>query len=338
MSTSNEQIEKMYAAQLAAQKEQLKQDYDTADADLVASLQKAQQATDKSLTRTAVESQKAAVNNAELHNASGLSSGARAQVRLAQENQLQQDLTAIRQQQQQIDTDTQRQRDLLAQGYASAIRQAQAENDLAKAEALYAQAQKEEEALLSKQQSAAQLMMGAGDYSRIAQLYGLSDSEIAALKAAGSSGSTGSAGSGIDSNALNLAKFIAEETGDMSLIYQLAGYTPEQTEVPTDNVGGTQSTDPVLFQNSLSGYASYLTKKAEAEAQGKTYMTPKAQIFINDNKGYEFRNSAWRETGLDTQTKASIERDLAMKAGVYGLTEEDIYIINDYYGLGLETR
>ncbi|MBQ2383687.1 MAG: hypothetical protein II290_06570, partial [Oscillospiraceae bacterium] len=194
-------IEKMYTAQLESQKEQLKQDYDTADEKLIAALQKAQKATDTALTRTAVESQKAAVNNAELHDAHGLSSGARAQVRLAQENQLQSDLTAIRQTQLQTEADTQRQRDLLSKEYASAIRKAQSENDMAKAEALYTQAQKEEEALLAKQEAAAKLMASAGDFGRLAQLYGLTEAEAAALRSDylqsnAPSGGSGSGGSG----------------------------------------------------------------------------------------------------------------------------------------------
>ena len=79
MSTTEDQIKKMYSSQLASQKEQLKQGYMQADAEYAAEKEKAQKVTDANLTRTAVEAQKAAVNNAELHNAYGLSSGTRAQ-------------------------------------------------------------------------------------------------------------------------------------------------------------------------------------------------------------------------------------------------------------------
>lgn len=181
MSTTEEKIAKMYEAQLKSQKEQIGTDYDQAVSDLDAQQQKNQQITDANLNRTAVEAQKAAVNNAELHNAYGLSSGTRAQARLAQENQLQADMTALRAAQQNADADTERQRSLLAKEYASAIRQAQAENDLAKAQALYAAAEEEEERLLAKQEAAAKLMADAGDYSRLGTLYGLSKNEIAAL-------------------------------------------------------------------------------------------------------------------------------------------------------------
>lgn len=196
MSTTEEQIKKMYESQLKSQKEQLDTDYASALSQLDEQQQKNAKATDANLNRTAVEAQKAAVANAELETAYGLSSGARAQARLSRENQLQADMTAIRTAQQAADADTERQRSLMAQEYASAIRQAQAENDLAKAEALYQNARDEEARLLAKQEAAAKesaarqeaaakLMAEAtGDYSRLGALYGLSEEEIAALSGA----------------------------------------------------------------------------------------------------------------------------------------------------------
>ena len=56
-------------------------------------------------------------------------------------------------QQQELDTDVERQRSLLSQQYQSAIRQAQAENDLAKAEALYEEAKRQQSNLLAQQQT-----------------------------------------------------------------------------------------------------------------------------------------------------------------------------------------
>lgn len=182
MSTTEEMIKNMYESQLKSQKEQLDTDYKQAILDLDAQQKKNQQATDANLNRTAVEAQKAAVNHAELQNAYGLSSGARAQARLAQKNQLQADMTALRAAQQNADADVERQRSLLAQEYASAIRQAQAENDLAKAEALYASAKEEENKLLAKQEAAGKLMAEvAGDYTLLGKLYGLSEEDLAAL-------------------------------------------------------------------------------------------------------------------------------------------------------------
>ena len=190
MSTTEDQIKKMYGGQLTAQKEQLTQDYESALSNLDKQQADAQKITDENLNRTAVDAQKAAVNNAEYYAASGLSSGAKAQARLSQENQLQANLTAIRTAQQAADAEVERQRGLLAKEYASAISKAQAENDLALAQALYKQAEKEDAKLLAKQESAATLMAQAGDYTRLGALYGLSDAEIKKLKGT-SAGDTG---------------------------------------------------------------------------------------------------------------------------------------------------
>ena len=174
-------INKMYDASLESEKAGLQQGYDQANAQLEEQQKKAQQQTDANLTRTYVEAEKARKNYGEVQNAYGLTSGAMAQARLAQDNQLQSDLTALRAAQQNIDAGIERERGTVAQQYAAAIQQAQANNDLARAEALYAAAQREEERLLAQQEAAANLMAGKGDYGRLAALYGLSEAELAAL-------------------------------------------------------------------------------------------------------------------------------------------------------------
>ena len=202
MSTTKEQLKKIYGGQLTSQKEQLTQDYESALSNLDKQQADAQKVTDENLNRTAVEAQKAAVSNAEHYNAAGLSSGARAQARLSQENQLQANLTAIRTAQQAADAEVERTRGLLAKEYASAISKAQADNDLALAQALYEQAEKEDAKLLAKQESAATLMAQAGDYTRLGALYGLSNAEIKKLKgtSSGSSSSSGNTGNSGNSN------------------------------------------------------------------------------------------------------------------------------------------
>lgn len=247
MSTTEDQIKKIYSAQLASQKEQLAQDYKAADANYAAEKEKAQKITDANLTRTAVESQKAAVNNSELHNAYGLSSGTRAQARLAQENQLQADLTALRMQQQEVDADVERQRSLLAQEYASAIRQAQAENDLAKAQALYDEAQRQQDALLAQQQAqadnalaAAKLMADAGDYTRLAQIYNLSPTEL----------------------------------------YTLMGETTPSTPTKEDSKTGT-TTPTASYSPTVAAAFDAAVRKAQAATSGgySTIITPQAQKY-----------------------------------------------------------
>ena len=183
MAVNNEEyINKMYDSSLAGQKEALKQNYDQGTTDLEREQQKQQKAADANLNRTYVESNKAAKNYAELQNAYGLTSGAMAQARLSQDNQLQGDLTAIRTAQQSVDADIERQRTLLSQQYASAIAKAQADNDLQRAQALYKAAKEDEERLLQQQKEAGNLMASVGDYSILANLYGLTPEQIELLK------------------------------------------------------------------------------------------------------------------------------------------------------------
>ncbi len=181
MTSEKDYINEMYDASLESQKAVLQEDYDQAGAQLDEQQKKAQQQTDTNLTRTYVEAEKARKNYSELQNAYGLTSGAMAQARLAQDNQRAADMTALRMQQQEVDASIERERGLLAKEYAAAIQQAQADNDLARAEALYQAAQREEERLLAQQEAAARLMADVGDYSRLAELYGLSDAELKKL-------------------------------------------------------------------------------------------------------------------------------------------------------------
>ena len=178
-------INEMYEASLEKEKAGLQQGYDQANAQLEEQQKKNQQQTDANLARTYVEAEKARKNYAEVQNAYGLTSGAMAQARLAQDNQLQSDMTTLRAAQQNIDAGIERERSTLAQQYAAAIQQAQANNDLARAQALFEAAQAEEDRLNQQKANAANLMAGVGDYARLAELYGLTAEELARLMGEG---------------------------------------------------------------------------------------------------------------------------------------------------------
>lgn len=193
MSQSYEdRINQLYDSQLTATKSQLQTDYENAAANLTAQQEAAQKQLDKNIRLTKSEAAKAAVGHEEYYNAAGLSSGARAQARLAQDNQLLADLTALRAVRQQTDSDVERQRTLLSREYAAAISKAQAENDLARAQALYAEAKEAEQKLLAQQEAAAGLMAQTGDFSRYGQLYGLTPEELAKLSGTTAGTTTGS--------------------------------------------------------------------------------------------------------------------------------------------------
>lgn len=181
-------IEKMYGSAMESQKQELQQNYDKNVAALDEQQKKLQKQTNANLNRTYVEAAKDKQNYNEVQNAYGLSSGAMGQARLAQDNQLQADLTALRAAQQTADAGIEQERTLLAKEFSAAIQKAQADNDLAKVQALYEQAQREEDRLLKQQEAAAQLMAGTGDYSRLAELYGLTPEEAAKLGDPGGGG------------------------------------------------------------------------------------------------------------------------------------------------------
>lgn len=181
MANSDQLLRQMYDSNLASQKAALQSDYDAALADLDAQKAAAQKQTEHNVRLTKTEADRSAVNAAEYYEAAGLSSGAKAQARVAQDNQLLADLTAIRAAQQQGDINIERQRGLLSQQYAAAIRQAQAENDMAKAQALYEQAKEAEANLLAQQKEAANAMASIGNFDLYAQLYGLTPEQKGAL-------------------------------------------------------------------------------------------------------------------------------------------------------------
>lgn len=187
-------INKMYDGSLESQKQALTQNYDTGVSDIAASAEKQRKATDANLNRTYVESAKAAKNYGEVQNAYGLTSGAMAQARLAQDNQLQADLTALRAAQTDSDAQFERQRNLLAKEYSAAIAKAQADNDYQRAQALYNAAKADEDQLMQMQKDAGNLMAGVGDYSILAKLYGLTDEQLALLKAKHGGGGGGGGG------------------------------------------------------------------------------------------------------------------------------------------------
>lgn len=206
--TTEDLLKQMYGANLDSQKTQLTDDYNTNVSNLDREQQLAKEATDKNIRLRKVEDQQTTMNNAEYYAAAGLSSGAKAQARLAQSNQLQADITALRTAQQATDAEAERQRSLLAKEYTSAIQKAQSENDLALANALYEEAKDADAELLTQQEKAASLMASAGDFSLYGPLYGLTEDQVAALNAnylaetgstgtavnTGNTGSTGSAG------------------------------------------------------------------------------------------------------------------------------------------------
>ena len=157
-------INKLYDDVRDSQKQQLDRNYTDNSSFLDSQQQGVQNQTDEYLTRTKVEAEKAAKEYEDTQYPQ-LSGGGAAQARLSQWNQRTADANALKDRQSDADAEIERQRQLLASQYSAAIRQAQADNDMQRAQQLYDAAKAEEARLLEYRKSAASLMAGKGDNS-----------------------------------------------------------------------------------------------------------------------------------------------------------------------------
>ena len=146
-------INELYDTNLGNQNKVLTENYGNDQQILDQEQQGMQELTDAYVDRTGVEAQKAA----DLYGDGGLSESAQAQVGLSQENAQRRNVQQLREAQNDADVEFQRQRQLLASQYEQAIRQAQADNDMERAQALYDAAKAEDAQLLELQKQGAEL-------------------------------------------------------------------------------------------------------------------------------------------------------------------------------------
>lgn len=154
-----EYIKQMYDAALQAQLNNLKDSYDQNVSELDASVGKVDDTYTEQKRQTTGTNAQQAANWRELANAYGLNSGAIGQAALAQNNQLQSNLNTLESAQAAAQAEIERQRTLLGQQYQLQINQAIAENNMSKAEMLYQEAVRADEALRQQQQFNANLML-----------------------------------------------------------------------------------------------------------------------------------------------------------------------------------
>ena len=160
-----EYINKIYDKIGTSQKDTLKENYDASVKQLDTGTQAVKGQTADYVKRAYVENGRAANNYQASPAITSSRSGNNAQAALTLGNQNQANVTALNQQQTVANQEFERQRKLLADKYAAAIKQAQADNDMNRAQALYDAAKAEEEQLRTLRQSAATLMAGKGDNS-----------------------------------------------------------------------------------------------------------------------------------------------------------------------------
>lgn len=162
-------INKLYDGTLESQKKALQQGYDNSVKQLTTGQQNTHKQTSDYVKRAYVEGQRAAGHvQKPTPNIStpGLGNGgANAQARLTMGNQQQKNVSALNNRQAVADQEFERRRKVLADKYSAQIKQAQADNDMVRAQALYDAAKAEEEQLRTLRESAAALMATKDDNS-----------------------------------------------------------------------------------------------------------------------------------------------------------------------------
>lgn len=177
--TGEEYINAMYDSKLAAQNAQLKKNYDSAMSDIAKEQEDLNRNADEASRQASVQSAQERQRWAESAAASGLSSGAMRRQRLAQGQPTAEIPNGHQHSQGHRGGELNRQRSRLADQYAAQIEEARANNDYARAEALYQEALREEQ----KYKEKASLMAGAGDFSEYGSYYGLTQQQMATLSA-----------------------------------------------------------------------------------------------------------------------------------------------------------
>lgn len=145
-------LQTLYDANMRASQAAVDKQYAGYEAALNAEKEKAQLAADKSMTQEAVNAQRAQRAWNEAQSAYGLSSGAQGQVAVSRANQTQADISAIQAAQQAADAEIERQRTQYKEQYAAALLEAAANNDTQRAQALYEEMVRQDNALTEQRQ------------------------------------------------------------------------------------------------------------------------------------------------------------------------------------------
>lgn len=154
-------INKLYDNVIDKQKDLLKDNQNAAATELDALKESVQQQTNTNLGRVNVETQRLQ----QAYKAPNTSSSVQQQIALAMDNQKKKNVTAMRTVQSEADAEIDRQRKLLGEQYAAAIKKAQADNDMVRAQQLYEAAKQEDAQLLSLKKQAGNQLAAVGDNS-----------------------------------------------------------------------------------------------------------------------------------------------------------------------------
>lgn len=182
---NEEQLNKIYAAQGEAKRQELAAEYQKGLSDLEAKQTQQTMKTDQALTDAYVQGLRKAQNYAEVQNAYGQGTGTQGQARLAQDMELQKELTRLRGVQMGADAQIGMDRYGLGQKYRDAFAKHQAEVEAKRLQALYDAAEQEEQTLVENQQFVGNELAKKNDYSVLGKLWGLTQDQIDRLQGTG---------------------------------------------------------------------------------------------------------------------------------------------------------
>lgn len=330
LTEQEKQINSMYNAQLKSQKQTLKQNYQKGVQNINEAKAESRKETRANLNQTAADSRLQQKNFTTQQAAAGLTTGAMAQARLSQNNQLQADLGAIRLAQAETEQGLAQQRRSLAQEYSSAIAKAQADNDFERARALYEEAGRQETTIRENERSAAQAMAQAGDFSLYGQVYGLTPEQVQVLQGNYDRQKQEEQDEKTRSDQLAQAQIMAQ-AGDFSLYKTLyPDLTDEQIQLLVDNYNKpeTQQQEQEERQR-LQESAQLLAQAGDFSLYRQLYPNlTDAQIqLLVDAYGKDETQEQEQQTRADAEARAQLLAqggDFSGYKELYGLTDEQV--------------
>lgn len=294
--TANSQedyIKQMYDANLAANKSQLESDYNQNLSDLGAEESKLGNIYYEQQRQAQAESDRNRQAFQEYANARGLNSGTGGQAELARSNQLSANLNALRQSEAEKRSEVERQRVLLGQQYQNAIQKAQADNDLARAKALYEEAVRVDESLSSAAQA---------DADRALQIFNM-----------------------LNNTALSAAGAYASKSGDMSLYEKLlAGDSTSELEDLYNKAQQIVSSGGYYSGGGGGGSSGTYKKATSDEMEWAQYYIDIIRAAGSVDNVKDYLNTNYKSYGIPYQSVSKTTESMAERAKKYSTNEYQI--------------
>ena len=237
----SDMVKDMYDANLASNKAQLESNYNQSLSDLESEASTIGSTYYEQQRQAQAESDRNRQAFQEYANARGLNSGTGGQAELARSNQLSANLNALRQSEAEKRAEVERQRVLLGQQYQNAIQKAQADNDLARAKALYEEAVRVDESI-----SAA----AKADADRALQMFNILNNT--ALSAANAYASQDNPDLSLYAQLLGTGSFSGGSSSELNELYDKAKQIMSTGGYYSGGGGGYSSSSSSTFKKATS--------------------------------------------------------------------------------------